>query len=181
MIALRGDTIIGMRSLATLEQIAVTGPNVRIRGSEANYVLSLACVTLTGILEIGGAGGPDTLTSTGQADVIHGDAGDDALTGGAGSDAYLFAAGFGNDTIPWTTTSGRRQPGRAAGPARRLGAWRHRGHLQPAGDHRRVAAKGDAHHDPAERPRSRSGRGHTIRLAGVSLATITSADFRLAP
>lgn len=47
---------------------------------------------------IGGAG-DDTITGNSADNVLTGGAGDDALTGGSGGDRFVFASGFGNDTI----------------------------------------------------------------------------------
>src|SRR4029077_10294241 len=47
---------------------------------------------------VGGAGN-DTLSAVGGGDTITGGAGDDTMNGGTGNDTFLFAAGFGNDTI----------------------------------------------------------------------------------
>jgi len=46
-----------------------------------------------------GNSGNNTLIGAGGADHITGGAGDDAMTGGAGNDIFVFAAGFGHDTI----------------------------------------------------------------------------------
>jgi len=46
-----------------------------------------------------GGAGTDTLTGGDGDDVLAGGSGDDALDGGAGSDTYVFAAGFGADTV----------------------------------------------------------------------------------
>jgi Ca2+-binding RTX toxin-like protein len=52
---------------------------------------------------VGGAGN-DLLDGAGGNDYLLGEAGNDTLTGGAGADVYIFALGFGNDTITdfWT-------------------------------------------------------------------------------
>ena len=46
-----------------------------------------------------GGAGNDTLSSGGSADILIGGAGNDTLTGGTGNDSFVFGAGFGNDTI----------------------------------------------------------------------------------
>jgi Ca2+-binding RTX toxin-like protein len=46
-----------------------------------------------------GQGGEDTLRGQGGEDGLEGGAGDDVLVGGGGADRFLFAAGFGADTI----------------------------------------------------------------------------------
>ena len=73
----------------------------------ANNVESL---TLTGVDDftstgnggsnvITGGGGNDTLNGAGSADTLIGGGGNDTMNGGTGNDTFLFAAGFGNDTI----------------------------------------------------------------------------------
>ncbi len=46
-----------------------------------------------------GGGGADVLDGGRDNDVLIGGAGDDSMTGGAGNDTFVFASGFGNDTI----------------------------------------------------------------------------------
>ncbi len=46
-----------------------------------------------------GGGGADVLDGGRDNDVLIGGAGDDGMTGGAGNDTFVFASGFGNDTI----------------------------------------------------------------------------------
>jgi Ca2+-binding RTX toxin-like protein len=48
---------------------------------------------------IEGNGGNDTLSGVGGLNTIVGGAGNDAMTGGTSDDLYLFAAGFGTDTV----------------------------------------------------------------------------------
>lgn len=48
---------------------------------------------------LAGAGGDDTLIGGGGADRLTGGAGDDLLIGGSGNDTFVFAPGFGADTI----------------------------------------------------------------------------------
>jgi Ca2+-binding RTX toxin-like protein len=54
-----------------------------------------------------GGRGNDALSGLGGADILDGGAGNDCLRGGAGNDTFLFARGFGSDTIadwqdgPW--------------------------------------------------------------------------------
>ena len=48
---------------------------------------------------LNGAGGNDTLNGDGGDDVLIGGLGNDAMNGGSGNDTFVFAAGFGNDTI----------------------------------------------------------------------------------
>ncbi|WP_299484140.1 Ig-like domain-containing protein [uncultured Roseibium sp.] len=56
-------------------------------------------IDMTGALPFVGTGASDTILGTALADTITGLAGDDDLSGGADLDVYVFAPGFGNDTI----------------------------------------------------------------------------------
>jgi trimeric autotransporter adhesin len=53
----------------------------------------------TGADSLAGDDGNDRLFGGTGADVLNGGAGDDSLVGGAGADRYVFAAGWGSDTI----------------------------------------------------------------------------------
>jgi Ca2+-binding RTX toxin-like protein len=55
---------------------------------------------------VNGGLGNDTLKGGSGADVIIGDAGDDILTGGSGADVFVFAAGFGHDSVTDFTLNG---------------------------------------------------------------------------
>ena len=111
-------TVIGLTSLATVEQITANGfAGVTISGNGGAETLNFGAVTLTGIGSIDGAGGADTITGSNLPDVILGGAGadtlaggggddtitggaaNDALNGNAGNDTFRFEAGFGADTI----------------------------------------------------------------------------------
>ncbi|MBX9910664.1 MAG: hypothetical protein K2Z25_18390 [Beijerinckiaceae bacterium] len=48
---------------------------------------------------VDGGNGNDTINGAGGNDVITGGSGDDSLSGGTGNDVFVFAAGFGKDTI----------------------------------------------------------------------------------
>ncbi|ABD05515.1 Hemolysin-type calcium-binding region [Rhodopseudomonas palustris HaA2] len=50
--------------------------------------------------------GNDTLKGGSGADIITGGAGNDILTGGSGADVFVFAAGFGKDTVTDFVTTG---------------------------------------------------------------------------
>ena len=54
---------------------------------------------------ISGMGGNDTLYGNGGDDTLIGGAGDDYLYGGTGSDTYVFASGWGSDTISEASNS----------------------------------------------------------------------------
>ena len=55
--------------------------------------------TLTSIESVTGSNFADLLTGTGKSNVITGLAGNDTLTGNGGNDKFVFAKGFGKDTI----------------------------------------------------------------------------------
>ncbi len=55
---------------------------------------------------VSGGSGNDTLTGTAGANRITGNSGDDVLNGGDGDDAYIFADGWGSDTINETAGQG---------------------------------------------------------------------------
>ena len=107
------DTVIGLRSLATVEAISAGGfTGVTISGSSGSDTLNFSTVTLTGITRIDGGVGNDTITGPATAATFVGGAGDDTITGGAGNDTFLFGGtsdgfdaitgGAGTDTIAAT-------------------------------------------------------------------------------
>ncbi|MDQ7251718.1 putative Ig domain-containing protein, partial [Dongia sedimenti] len=96
--ALSANTVIGLRSLTSVETItAGSFANVTISGSGDADNLSFVGVTLTGIASISGGAGNDTITGSSGADTIFGNDGDDTLDGRAGVDA--LNGGLGNDTF----------------------------------------------------------------------------------
>jgi len=100
IIATADNTVIGLRSIATVEAVTAGGRSgVTIAGNGAANVLNFGGVTLTGIGSIDGAGGDDNITGTAAADLIIGGAGADLMNGGAGLNTFKFAAGFGADII----------------------------------------------------------------------------------
>jgi len=57
-------------------------------------------ITGTGTANVlDGQGGADTINAGGGADTVIGGAGNDIMNGGADNDTFVFAAGFGADTI----------------------------------------------------------------------------------
>jgi Ca2+-binding RTX toxin-like protein len=90
-------TIIGLRSLASLEVITANGfTGVTIAGSPVADTLNFSTVTLTNIDSIDGGGGSDTITGSVNADVVRGGVGIDTLNGGAGND--VIVGGVDDDT-----------------------------------------------------------------------------------
>jgi len=71
---------------------------VRILGTAAGDSLDFSATTLTGITEINGGAGNDTLIGSAGADTIVGGAGKDTLTGGGGADTFVFKA-VGESTV----------------------------------------------------------------------------------
>jgi Ca2+-binding RTX toxin-like protein len=111
--ATAASTVIGLRSLVSVETISAVGyASVSIEGSGNADTLNFSSVTLTDITHVDGGGGNDTLTGNTAAntfwggsgdDVLRGNAGNDALDGGIGSDKAVFA---GNRSTYTITTSG---------------------------------------------------------------------------
>jgi Ca2+-binding RTX toxin-like protein len=64
-------------------------------GSQGNDIINFG----GGANVIDGRGGADTINAGGGADTITGGAGNDTMNGGAGNDTFIFATGFGLDTI----------------------------------------------------------------------------------
>ncbi|MEN9643698.1 MAG: hypothetical protein RL238_367 [Actinomycetota bacterium] len=91
-------TIIGLRSIAGIEQITSNGfANVTIWGTTGAEVLNFGGVALVGIVSINGGGGNDNLSGSAAGDVLNGGSGDDILVGNGGVDIITGAGG--NDTI----------------------------------------------------------------------------------
>ena len=88
----------------TLLASQVTSIDIDAAGAFINEI-NLAGVTtgeftgLTGSITIDAGDGNDTIIGSAFGDTITGGAGNDSLQGGAGSDIYLFADGFGADTV----------------------------------------------------------------------------------
>ncbi|MHC2384712.1 Ca2+-binding RTX toxin-like protein [Bradyrhizobium liaoningense] len=55
---------------------------------------------------LNGGAGNDTVKGGSGADILAGDAGNDILSGGSGADVFMFAAGFGKDTVTDFATTG---------------------------------------------------------------------------
>jgi len=98
------STDVGTDILATIENIIGSQGNDTISGTAAANTLQGGL----GIDNLSGAGGADLLDGGADNDTLNGGAandrltggtGDDNLTGGAGNDVFIFAAGFGADTV----------------------------------------------------------------------------------
>jgi Ca2+-binding RTX toxin-like protein len=77
---------IGTDTLSGIENVIGSQGNDTITGSAAANVID-------------GQDGADTIEGGGGADTIVGGLGNDTMNGGLGNDTFVFAAGFGNDTI----------------------------------------------------------------------------------
>ncbi len=98
ILAASNGTVIGLRSISTVESISNNGfAGVTILGSPNNDVLNFTNVTLTGIVLIDGGGSNDALTGSAGNDVIVGRAGTDTINGGIGIDT--IEGGANNDTL----------------------------------------------------------------------------------
>ncbi len=98
-----GDDLIGFYLAFgpgdAVEAIDGGGGRDVLRGSSGSDVLDFSATQLTGIVEIQGGSGNDTITGGALADVISGGSGNDRLTGGDGADTFLFASNGGSDTV----------------------------------------------------------------------------------
>jgi Ca2+-binding RTX toxin-like protein len=79
-------TVWGMSDLLARAWFRGTSSNETITGTSADD-------------RIDAGGGNDTVSAGGGNDLLIGGGGNDSLTGGAGNDVFVFAAGFGKDTI----------------------------------------------------------------------------------
>lgn len=93
-------TDIGLSSIATVEQVSANAfSGVHVVGTANADTLNFSAVTFTGVIDIDGAAGADTLTGSAASDTIIGGAGNDNVTPGTGNDRLRYAAGFGQDTV----------------------------------------------------------------------------------
>ncbi len=83
----------------TVETINGQGGNDVIRGTSANNRLDFSATTLTGIAQIEGGAGHDTLVGSPGNDVIVGGTGNDTIYGGPGNDIISIAPDDGSDTV----------------------------------------------------------------------------------
>ena len=96
--AMAASTTIGLQALATVESITSSGwADVHIQGSSGVNTLNFNAVTLTGIVDIDGGAGSDTITGSAAADVILGGADNDTLNGGGGND--ILEGGLGVNVL----------------------------------------------------------------------------------
>jgi Ca2+-binding RTX toxin-like protein len=100
ILASRNGTVIGLTTIAGVEQINANGfTNVTISGSGLADNLDFSSTKLVGVGRIDAGGGNDTVIGSLASDTIIGAGGDDRLSGGDGDDLFLFSASSGADTI----------------------------------------------------------------------------------
>ena len=75
------------------------GVTVNLAVTSAQNTVTAGTDTLSGFENVTGSEFNDTLTGTAGANVLTGLGGNDSLTGGGGNDTFVFAPGFGKDTI----------------------------------------------------------------------------------
>lgn len=100
-----------LSGLSSSVTISIEGANLRAIGAQNGSDLLTSMenligsqvgdsITVNGAANVlDGRGGADNLNAGGGNDILIGGAGDDLLSGGTGFDTFMFAAGFGNDTI----------------------------------------------------------------------------------
>ncbi|NTT87859.1 M10 family metallopeptidase C-terminal domain-containing protein [Tabrizicola fusiformis] len=91
--ATANGTAISLTSVTGIEEISAGGKTgVTLRGSDAADRMDYSGITLTGITNISGGKGNDTMTGSAGGDVITGGAGRDVMTGGLGADSFIFVS-----------------------------------------------------------------------------------------
>ncbi|PWC34901.1 hypothetical protein TSO221_30800, partial [Azospirillum sp. TSO22-1] len=106
-------TVIGLKSLSGVEAISAGGHSgVGIAGSALADALDFTGVALSGIGQIDGGAGSDTITGSSGADRILGGASGDSLIGAGGNDtldggtgADTLDGGAGSDTVSYATAT----------------------------------------------------------------------------
>jgi Ca2+-binding RTX toxin-like protein len=95
------NTVFHFDSLTNVEEVSANGfAGVKIAGTTTDDVMNFNSVTLTGIREIDGLGGNDTITGSAGADVIRGGNGTDTTSGNGGADVFVGTKGeMTGDTI----------------------------------------------------------------------------------
>jgi Ca2+-binding RTX toxin-like protein len=102
IVATANGVVIGLASgfgaASGIEEISSGGfTNVTVAGGTGNDTLNFSTTTLTGIANIDGGAGNDTITGSSGADTIMGGIGNDRLSGGGGDDT--IQGGTGNDIL----------------------------------------------------------------------------------
>jgi Ca2+-binding RTX toxin-like protein len=172
--ATANNVVIGLRALAGVETITANGfTGVTIATPNTATTLDFTGMTLTGIVSINGGNGNDTITGSSGPDTIIGGGGDDTMDGGGGNNVFKFALQSGADRI----LNFKSNPGPAGGQdkldisARGITAANFATRVT-------IVATGAGNANTQIRF---TGTTDTITLVGVALATVTIADFTLAP
>lgn len=99
--ALTDNVTIGIRSIAGIEELTANGyAGVAISGDTGDNILDFSNVLLTGITQILGGGGNDTIIGNAlTANVINGGTGNDTLIGGAADDIFYVSKNSGQDIV----------------------------------------------------------------------------------
>jgi Ca2+-binding RTX toxin-like protein len=94
------DTMNGGAGTDTADySTATAGVTVNLATTAAQNTGGAGTDTLSTIENLTGSSFNDILTGDGVNNIIVGGAGNDTMNGGAGNDNFIFATGFGNDTI----------------------------------------------------------------------------------
>ncbi|CEJ13853.1 Bifunctional hemolysin/adenylate cyclase precursor [bacterium YEK0313] len=92
--ALSANTVIGLQAIAGVEHISANGfANVVVRGDGTDNHFDFSGATLTGITQIDGGDGNDTIVGNGAANTLAGGNGNDTLSGGGGNDILIGGQG----------------------------------------------------------------------------------------
>lgn len=91
------DVVVNGASVGTFDLSAITG-QITVRGFAGNDKITVGS-TITKSASLLGGSGTDTLTGGAGNDSLDGGAANDALSGGKGNDTYVFADGWGVDTV----------------------------------------------------------------------------------
>ena len=104
-----GGVVNGGGGIDTIALTTITSLAPANNGAITNVEIISAVGALTGVtialtnqnegFDIRGSASGDVILAGGGADRITGGAGNDQMNGGSGNDTFVFAAGFGNDTI----------------------------------------------------------------------------------
>jgi Ca2+-binding RTX toxin-like protein len=107
-----GSDTVDVSSLTSGHRVVLNsgGGNDSIVGVRSQDVLNDndTIIGTSGIDTIDGGRGNDTVNGGKGNDTLTGGAGDDSMDGGKGNDTFVFAAGFGDDTIRGFDANGRR-------------------------------------------------------------------------
>jgi Ca2+-binding RTX toxin-like protein len=107
-----GNDLVDISQLTSDHRVVLNsgGGNDSIVGVRSQDVLNDndTIIGTSGIDNIDGGTGADNLSGLAGNDTLIGGTGDDSMDGGKGNDTFVFAAGFGDDTIRGFDANGRR-------------------------------------------------------------------------